>query len=118
MLRNLIRSEHDEPDNLLEKREVIAETPGLRMVQLTLSPGESVPWHWHSGSTDYYIGLEGITVVETRAPRGRFELAPGQTCQVPPKRAHYVSGKDGGYCKVAILQGVGRYDFNPVQGPL
>jgi len=104
-----------EPNYLIEKREVVAQTPDLRMVALTLSPGQEVPWHWHTESSDYYIGLEGVTVVETRAPRERFELAPGQTCRVPAKRAHHVSGKDGGSCKVAILQGVGRYDFNPVQ---
>jgi mannose-6-phosphate isomerase-like protein (cupin superfamily) len=61
--------------------------------------------------------MEGTTIVETRAPRERFELRPGQTCRVPPKRAHHVSGKDGLRCKVAILQGVGRYDFNPVASP-
>jgi len=119
MRRPSLRPEPAEPDGLLDKREIIAETPDLRMVQLTLSPGETVPWHWHSDASDYYIGLEGITVVETRAPRQRFELAAGQTCRVPPKQAHHVSGKDGGYCKVAILQGVGRYDFNPLpQNPL
>ena len=53
-------------------------------------------------------------VVETRAPRERFELAAGERCAVPAKRAHRVSGKDGGPCKFAILQGVGAYDFNPV----
>jgi len=103
-----------EPNYLIEKRELIAETPDLRMVMLTLAVDETVPWHWHSEAPDFYIGLEGTTVVETRAPRARFELGPGQTCVVPAKRAHHVSGKDGARCKVAILQGVGRYDFNPV----
>ena len=53
-------------------------------------------------------------VVETRAPKERFELIPGGTCLVPAKRAHRVSGKDGGRCKFAILQGVGIYDYNAV----
>ena len=101
-----------EPDELADKRDVIAETPELRMIVLTLDPGEVVPWHWHSATSDWYIGMEGTTMIETRAPRECFELAPGQACHVPPKRAHRVSGKDGVRCKVAILQGVGRYDFN------
>jgi quercetin dioxygenase-like cupin family protein len=98
----------------VEDREIVAATPDLRMVVLTLGRGQEVPWHWHSNVTDNVICLEGPMVVETRAPRERFVLAPGERCAVPPKRAHRVSGKDGGPCKFAILQGVGAYDFNPV----
>ena len=53
-------------------------------------------------------------VVETQAPREVFELNPGDTCMVPPRRAHRTAGKDGGPCKFAALQGVGVNDFNPV----
>lgn len=98
----------------VEDREMMAETADLRMVVLTLGPGQEVPWHWHSNVSDQFICLEGSMVVETRAPREQFELIPGQRCAVPAKRAHRVSGKDGGRCKFAILQGIGRYDFNAV----
>ena len=97
-------------------REIVAETPELRMVVLTLAPGQEIPWHWHSAVTDHTICLEGPMVVETRAPRERFELLPGGRCTVPARRAHRVSGKDGGACKFALLQGVGTYDFNPAGG--
>jgi mannose-6-phosphate isomerase-like protein (cupin superfamily) len=53
-------------------------------------------------------------LVETRAPREIFELNAGDTCVVPAKRAHRVTGKNEGECKFALLQGVGVYDFNPV----
>lgn len=96
----------------VEAHEVVAETPDLRMVVLTLAPGQEVPWHWHSNVVDNVICLEGPMVVETRAPRERFELRAGERCAVPAKRAHRVSGKEGGRCKFAIVQGVGRYDFN------
>ena len=105
-----------EPLYTVANREMVAETPDLRMVVLTLAPGQEVPWHWHSNVTDHMICLEGPLVVETRAPSERRELMPGERCTVPPRRAHRVSGKDGGACKFAILQGVGRYDFNPVGG--
>jgi len=105
-----------EPLYSVENREMVAETPDLRMVVLTLARGEEVPWHWHSNVNDHIICLEGPMVVETRAPRERFELMPGQRCTVPARRAHHVSGMDGGRCKFAILQGIGRYDFNPVGG--
>jgi len=97
----------------VEAREVVAETPDLRMVVLTLAADQEVPWHWHSNVTDHMICLEGPMVVETRAPRERWELTAGQRCTVPARRAHRVSGLGGG-CKFAILQGVGSYDFNPV----
>lgn len=100
----------------IEAHETVAETPDLRMVVLTLAPGQEVPWHWHSEVADHMICLEGPLVVEMRAPREAIELAAGQRCTVPPKRAHRVSGKDSGRCKFAILQGIGRYDFNPVGG--
>jgi quercetin dioxygenase-like cupin family protein len=98
----------------VDDHEIVAATPELRMVVLTLGRGQEVPWHWHSNVVDHVICLEGPMVVETRAPRERFELEPGGRCNVPAKRAHRVSGKEGGPCKFAILQGLGAYDFNPV----
>jgi len=100
----------------LENREMVAETPQLRLQILTLGPGHEVPWHWHTEVTDTFFCMEGPMVVETRAPRQVFELQPGGSCAVPAKRAHRVSGKDGGRCKFAILQGIGTYDFHPVGG--
>ena len=52
-------------------------------------------------------------VVETRALREVIELKAGDTCAVPAKCAHHVTGKNGP-CKFGVLQGVGTYDFNPV----
>jgi hypothetical protein len=48
-------------------------------------------------------------VVETRAPAAMHELMDGQRCEVPPKTAHDVHGKDGGPCKF-MIPGVGDYD--------
>ncbi len=92
-------------------RELVAENDGLRVQILTLGRGENVPWHYHSVISDIFICLEGTTVVETRAPRARHELAPGKHCVVPPKTAHEVTGKDGNGCRFAIVQGVGPHDF-------
>lgn len=96
--------------------EIVAETPELRMVMLTLAKGQEVPWHWHSNVTDRFFCMRGPMVVETRAPREIFELNAGDTCAVPAKRAHRVAGKNEGPCKFALLQGIGSYDFNPVGG--
>ncbi len=97
-------------------RELVAENDGLRVQILTLARGENVPWHYHSVISDIFICLEGTTVVETRAPRARHELAPGNHCIVPPKTAHEVTGKDGGGCRFAIVQGVGPHDFVAIGG--
>ena len=96
-------------------REIVAEIPGLRVQNLTLAEGESVPWHYHNTVTDIFVCLEGTLVVETRAPRARHEMGPGENCVVPPKTAHLVTGKDGG-CRFTIVQGVGEHDFMPVGG--
>ncbi len=99
----------------VENREMIAETPTLRVVVLTLAPGQAVPWHYHSGVTDTFLCLEGPMVVATQGGRTKTELAAGESHAVPPRTAHHVSGKDGGRCKFAVVQGVGAYDFVPVE---
>jgi quercetin dioxygenase-like cupin family protein len=98
----------------VEKRETLVETSEFKLSVLTLATGQEVPWHWHTRVSDQILCIEGPMVVETRAPSARFELKPGENCSVPAKRAHRVSGKNGGRCRFAILQGVGGYDFNPV----
>lgn len=98
----------------VEDYEIWSETPELRMVVLTLAAGQEVPWHWHSNVSDIFFCMKGPMTVETRAPREVFELNPGETCKVPARRAHRVTGKSGGACKFGLLQGIGTYDFNPV----
>ncbi len=101
----------------VEHREVVAETPDLRVVILTLAPGQAVPWHYHSNVSDTFFCLEGPMVVHTQGGRKQAELAPGERHDVPPRTAHRVTGKDDGRCRFAIVQGVGTYDFVPVEGP-
>lgn len=97
-------------------RETIMEGQDMRAVVLTLAVGKSIPWHYHSEVTDSFICLDGPMVVETRAPRATYPLQSGERCQVPPRTAHHVHGKDGGPCKFMILQGVGEYDNVAVGG--
>jgi quercetin dioxygenase-like cupin family protein len=99
----------------VEKREVIAQTPTLRMVILTLAPGQEVPWHFHHNVSDTFFCLEGPMVVHTREPEEAVELAAGNMYAVIAGRPHRVTGRDMGRCKFAILQGVGPYDFVPVK---
>ena len=98
-------------------RDLVAETPGLRVQLLTLAAGETIPWHYHNNVSDIFVGLQGTTVVETRAPRGRHELGPGEHCVVPPLTAHEVTAKTADGCRFTLVQGVGEHDFNPVGPP-
>lgn len=95
----------------IDGEESLAEGSDLRVKILTLTAGQCVPWHYHSEITDSFVCLEGTLVVETKAPRAVHELKPGERCQVPPKTAHYVHGKDDGPARFLIVQGVGIYDY-------
>lgn len=98
----------------IQGRKLIAETPDLRVQILTLGEGEEIPWHYHSEVSDSFVCLEGPMLVETRAPRHDYLLAPGEDCEVPAHTAHRVSGADGGACRFVIVQGIGAHDFIPV----
>ena len=97
-------------------RDLVSEADGLRVQVMTLAAGDVIPWHYHSAVTDIFVGLDGTTVVETRAPRARHELGPGEHCVLPPMTAHEVTGKDGAGCRFTLVQGVGEHDFIPVGG--
>jgi quercetin dioxygenase-like cupin family protein len=100
----------------IEDREVVAETPELRVSVLTLGPGQLIPWHCHSRVTDTFFCLEGEIRVETRAPRGAFRLKPGERCAVSAKHAHEVTNAGAGRARFLIVQGIGTYDYIPVGG--
>ncbi len=91
-------------------------TTDLRVRVLTLAAGQNVPWHLHSDIADSFVGLEGVTIVETRSPDQVMQLQPGQRCTVEAKTPHLVHGLDDGPCKFMIIQGVGVYNFVPVDG--
>ena len=54
----------------VEASEMVAETPELRMVVLTLASGQEVPWHWHSEVADL-PGPEAHSLTPRRLPRDR-----------------------------------------------
>ncbi len=92
-------------------RETVAEGTDLRVRILTLAPGESIPWRYHSEITDDFVGMDGVTVVETQAPATTYVLKPGQRCTVGPKTRHHVHGLEGAGCRFLVIQGVGVYDW-------
>lgn len=98
---------------------IIAETPDLRALHITLAEGDEIPWHFHSHVTENFACAKGTLLVETRAPRGAHRLVPGERLTLPPKTAHRVlngGGAGDGDCCFVLVQGIGPYDFIPVGG--
>ena len=92
---------------------VVAKGADVLVREYTLDPGEVIPWHRHTEVSDYYYGLEGTVVIETREPAARHALSSGQAATVSPPTAHRVSNPGTAPCRFLLVQGVGRYDFVP-----
>ena len=90
---------------------VVAKGADVLVRQYTLDPGEAIPWHSHSEVSDYYFGLEGVVLIETRNPSARHEVGPGRTATVTPPTVHHVSNPGRQPCRFLLVQGVGKYDF-------
>jgi quercetin dioxygenase-like cupin family protein len=95
----------------VKKISVIAKGTDVLVREYVLGPGEFIPWHHHTEVTDNYYDLEGVVLIETRAPAARRELNPGESATVIPPTAHHVSNSSGKPCRFLLIQGVGKYDF-------
>jgi quercetin dioxygenase-like cupin family protein len=94
-----------------EKTRIIAQTPGLRVVEYVLHPGDMLPWHHHSNVPARFYCLEGLTSVEFRAPPRQTLLRPGESCVVSQGVVHRSGNAAAGVCRYLLVQGVGTYDF-------
>ncbi len=96
---------------------IIAETPDLRVLELTLGPGEEVPWHVHSQVDDRFYCLAGAIEVLTRKPDETQALEAGASCRVPHGRAHRVvnAAPADATSRFVLVQGPGKYDFVPLR---
>ncbi|MGP1678875.1 MAG: cupin domain-containing protein [Burkholderiales bacterium] len=104
-------SEVQTPLYQVKKISVVAKGADVLVREYVLGPGESIPWHHHTQVTDHYYSLEGMVLIETRAPAARRELNPGESASVTPPTAHHVSNSSGKPCRFLLIQGVGQYDF-------
>ena len=90
---------------------VVAKGADVLVREYTLDPREVIPWHRHSAVSDYYYGLAGTVVVETRNPAARHEIGTGEFATVTPPTVHQVSNPGTQPCRFVLIQGVGKYDF-------
>lgn len=95
---------------------VLAENPTLRVLDMTLAPGESVPWHLHPDTDDLFIGLVGTFEV-FHGPQAACALvtAPGRHL-VPRGEAHTVRNRSDTPCQFLLVQDGGPYQFVPTRG--
>ena len=94
-----------------EKTRIVAQTPGLRVVEYVMQAGDTLPWHHHSEVTDRFYCLQGLLDVELRAPARKMLLRPGETYVVSPGIVHRSSNAADGVSRYLLVQGIGRYDF-------
>ena len=104
----------------IKSRETLAEVPGLRVRLLTLLEGQNVPWHYHNHITDTFFCRRGPMHILTRSPDASHTLVDGDMLAVNPGTRHYVEASTAAGCDFMIIQGVGEYDYVPVndQGPV
>jgi mannose-6-phosphate isomerase-like protein (cupin superfamily) len=98
----------------VERRARHAERPGFRISELQMSPAQQVPWHYHTNVQDTFYVLEGDIVITLREPDEQVRLSPGETYAVKPRRPHLVTNPGQSSVTFLVLQGIGAYDFVPV----
>lgn len=96
--------------------DIVAELPELVVSVLTLAVGQDIPWHYHSEVTDTFFCLSGCVSIRHDADK-EIRLGPGESCEIPPGMPHRVAGSNNEGCRFLIVQGIGKYDFVPVQAP-
>jgi quercetin dioxygenase-like cupin family protein len=92
----------------------IAKGSDVGVQERTLSPGQEIPWHYHTQITDTTYCLEGTVMVEMLDPPEHVVLAVGQSHAVPSQRPHKITPHGDGACRFLLVQGVGAYDRHPV----
>jgi quercetin dioxygenase-like cupin family protein len=92
----------------------IAKGSDVGVQERTLSPGQEIPWHYHSAITDTTYCLEGTVSIEMLDPAERVLLAVGERHAVPSQRPHRIAPHGEHACRFLLIQGVGAYDRHPV----
>ena len=90
---------------------VLAETPELRVIDLTLAPGERVPWHLHPENDDLFICLRGAFEIRQVNPERVTPMRALDRHLVPRREPHTAINVSGEECQFLIVQGPGRYDY-------
>jgi quercetin dioxygenase-like cupin family protein len=99
------------PNYTVKDVEVVVAGRDVQARVLTLAAGDSIPWHYHSETTDHYFVLRGSLTIATRNPDEERELGVGGRHRVMPGTAHLLSNRGVTEAQFLLLQGVGKYDW-------
>ncbi|MFW5490241.1 MAG: cupin domain-containing protein [Desulfovibrio sp.] len=97
------------------RRDILIQTDDVRVVEMTLEPGDTTPWHNHSNVTETLVCLDGELEIELERPTGGALLLPGDRTPIEAQRAHRIICTGDKSCRFFLVQGVGPYDFVPVE---
>lgn len=105
------------PPYRIAAKETILETAEAKVSVMTLDPGQAIPPHSHGQVTDTTFCLAGLAAVQLYDPSERLRLTVGDRTAVPPGRVHSVVNIGTIPCRLLLVQGPGRYDFQPAPLP-
>jgi quercetin dioxygenase-like cupin family protein len=100
----------NKPNYTVKESELILAGENVRARVITLAPDQSIPWHYHSESTDYNFVLSGTLSIKVRNQGSQPVLKAGERYQLPPGTAHLLLNGCATDCQFLLLQGVGKYD--------
>jgi len=103
------------PNYAVKKVELVMAGADVQARVLTLAAGDSIPWHYHSETTDHYFVLRGRLTIATRNPDREHELGIGDRHQITPGTAHLLSNQGTADAQFLLLQGIGKYDWIKAQ---
>ena len=90
---------------------IIAQSTDMRVIDQTLAPGESVPWHLHPNSADYIICLRGELEIREINPDRVTTLGPLERHFIEEKHPHTTVNTSSDECQFLIVQGPGKVEF-------
>ena len=100
----------------MKETEIIIKTDTVRVRIMSLEPHEIADWHYHTEVTDDIFCLTGAILVRMKDPDQEYKLTPGQRCQIKTGISHQLENLDDKEATYLLVQGLGKYDFNIVEG--
>lgn len=92
-------------------------TDDVQVHHMVLAPGEEVPWHFHNHVRDTFYVLCGPVMIFTRDPEATTTIDTGDVFQTCDRQPHRVLNACDHEVSVLLVQGVGRFDFQPLSPP-
>jgi mannose-6-phosphate isomerase-like protein (cupin superfamily) len=99
------------PHYNVKRSVVIAQSDTMRVIDITLAPGECIQWHLHPDNEDYVIVLNGTVEIREYHPDKTVTLGPLERYVVPRKRPHTNVNVSSADCQFLVVQGPGKVEF-------